>query len=88
MAEHDEAHNGDSELTDESWSEIPAGLRGDGLAAHAGRFANLPRVAVAGSVETRKAFDDLMDSPYADTVSRILGEMHRLLPVSRERAAV
>ena len=70
-----------------AWPEPADGLISDESPHATNRIAAVRRIGLSGSIEPRAALDDLMDSPYAETVIRLLNEMHRLLPEARERSA-
>lgn len=85
------ARESDDERTAEPTTDWANGAEstpdGDVL-GRAHQFAHAPRLARTGQDDVRRAFGDLLESPYAETIGRIVTEMHRLLPESRERSAV
>lgn len=63
--------------------------RGDvaGGATDAG-VTSFPILDRSTSTDVRRAFDELLESPYSETISRIVTEMHRLVAGVRERNVV
>jgi transcriptional regulator with XRE-family HTH domain len=66
----------------------PANALDAEVVGRSSEFSHGPRLALSSQDDVRRAFAELLDSPYADTVGRIVTEMHRLLPNTRERNAV